>query len=623
MCKVQILGPKGSLDETIKALHAMAVVHIETSRFGSDLDGTFFRKIPLEVGKVRERERLLKIKEELGNLRMLLIETPYSVVAETVDVDSIEGFLSTVKPVEERVKTLHSEKTAYMDELSSIERYGSVLRGFASMVSRLGGLNSFDIVGLTIDKAQTPVLKILEREIGEITSGKFEIYRKDLDEYTIAVVFAYPATFTASVRSLISGESINEIKLPDNYGDLPLMEVIKRMAGRRDALPGLIEDAEFEISVISANWQAKIEAFIDAIDDKVEEIGVLGYCSQTKYTFVIEGWAPSELLAPLIYEFKKLFGEKVVIRELEIKEEETDLIPVYVENPRLIKPFEIFLKALPTPRYGSVDPTPFVALFFPTFFGLIVGDVGYGLVILLLGLYLKKRFRRKEFFRDAAYVGTLCGASAIIFGVVFGELFGDLGEHLGIMHPLIFDRVKAVKPFMLLTLGIGVGHVILGFLIGMGNHLSRGRRKEAAGKFAYILLIISVLFTIGVAGKYLPEGLLTPGLVFMAFSMVLLILMEGLLAPLEFIKTIVNIVSYLRIMAVGMASVIMGVVANQIGGLVGSLILGIVVAGLLHTLNIALAILSPSIQSMRLHYVEFFSKFYEGGGREYKPFRKR
>lgn len=622
MCKVQILGPRGLLDGAIKALHAMAVVHIETSRFGSDLDGTFFRKVPLERDKVSERERLLKIKEELSNLKMLL-KAPYFVAAETVDVDAIEDFFSTVKPVEERVKALHADRTGYADELSSIERYGSVLRGFASMVSRLGGLKSFDIVGLTIDKAQAPVLKILEREIGNITAGQFEIYRKDLDEYTIAVVFAYPATFTASVRSLISGESINEIKLPGNYGELPLMEVIKRMAGRRDALPGLIEDAEFEIATISANWYARIEAFIDAIDDKVEEIGVLGYCSQTKYAFVIEGWAPSDLLGPLTEQFKSLFGEEVVIRELEIKEEETELIPVFVENPRLIKPFEIFLKALPTPRYGSVDPTPFVALFFPTFFGLIVGDVGYGIIILLLGLFLKKKLRDKDFFRDAAYVGTLCGFSAIIFGIVFGELFGDLGEHLGIMHPLVFDRVKSVKAFMVLTVGIGIGHVILGFVIGMGNHIARGRRKEAVGKLAYILLILSMIFTIGVAMKYLPEGLLTPGIVVMAVSMVLLILMEGFLGPLEFIKTIVNIVSYMRIMAVGMASVIMGVVANQIGGLVGSLILGIVVAGILHTLNIALAILSPSIQAMRLHYVEFFSKFYEGGGREYKPFKKR
>ena len=622
MCKVQILGPKGLLDEAIKALHAMAVVHIETSRSGSELDGTFFKRVPLEGDKVRERERLVKVKEELGNLRILL-KSPYSAVAESVDIDRLEDFLITIKPVEERAKILHGEKTGYMDELSSIERYGSVLRGFASMVSRLGGLKSFDIIGLTIDKAQGSVLKLLEQEIGDITCGKFEIYKKDLDEHTVAVVFAYPATFTASVRSLISGESISEITLPDNYGELPLMEVIKRMAERREALPALIESAEREISAISTIWYARIEAFIDSIDDKIEQIGVLGYCSQTRYAFVIEGWAPSETLASLTENFGKLFGEKVIIRELEIKEEETDLIPVYVENPRLIKPFEIFLKALPTPRYGSVDPTPFVALFFPTFFGLIVGDVGYGLVILLLGLFLKKKLRDKEFFRDAAYVGTLCGVSAIIFGIVFGELFGDLGEHLGIMHPLIFDRAKAIKPFMLMTIGIGVGHIILGFLIGMGNHLSRGKRKKAAGELAYILLIISMLFTIGVAGKFLPEGLLKPGLIVMAVSMALLILVEGFLAPLEFIKTIVNIVSYLRIMAVGMASVIMGVVANQIGGLVGSLVLGIVVAGLLHTLNIALAILSPSIQSMRLHYVEFFSKFYEGGGREYRPFKKR
>jgi V/A-type H+-transporting ATPase subunit I len=194
---------------------------------------------------------------------------------------------------------------------------------------------------------------------------------------------------------------------------------------------------------------------------------------------------------------------------------------------------------------------------------------------------------------------------------------------MGILHPIIFDRLKALKTFLVLTLGIGLGHVVLGLLIAIVNYFHRGKPREAVGKLSYLVLVVSFLLILGIALKYIPAGLMTPSLIVLVVSFVVLTAIEGIIGPLEVIRALGNILSYMRIMAVGTASVVMALVANKVAGLAGSLIVGIIAALLIHTLNIFLSILSPTIQSMRLQYVEFLSKFYEGGGRRYEPFKKR
>ena len=163
----------------------------------------------------------------------------------------------------------------------------------------------------------------------------------------------------------------------------------------------------------------------------------------------------------------------------------------------------------------------------------------------------------------------------------------------------------------------------MGVAIGVVNNMMRGKLKEAGARTAYFVSIASLLILIGVMLKFLPASLTTPMALTLLVSFVVLTVLEGVLGPLELLKAMGNILSYLRIMAVGTASVVMALVANRIGELSENIAIGIIAASMIHALNLAISLLSPSIQSMRLQYVEFFSKFYEGGGRKYEPFRKR
>jgi len=131
-----------------------------------------------------------------------------------------------------------------------------------------------------------------------------------------------------------------------------------------------------------------------------------------------------------------------------------------------------------------------------------------------------------------------------------------------------------------------------------------------------VLIIVSLL----AAGGVLPEGFFTPGVVGILLAFPVLVLVEGLMAPLELLSTLGNILSYARIMAVGVASLMLAVVANRMAGAVGSVVVGVLFGLLFHLVNFALAVLSPAVHALRLHYVEFFGKFYSPGGVPYRPF---
>jgi len=622
MARVQILGPKALLDECVKVLHDAAVVHIESAPVEPGPEGEFMARAPIEKDKIEKKLALEKAAEGIKNL-LALLSPPVSWSKPVVQGSAIEGLLEELAPVDKKVRSLRARRERLLEELSALGRYEKLFMGFAPLVSRLGGLKNLDIMGLTVEKRREDVVKLLEDEVAKLTSGSYRIYVKELDDTTIGIVLAYPRQYDIKIRNLLAGKEISEVRLPDEYEDMTLYAAIRSMRKKMDALPAAIRDVEAEIDAISRLWYPTLVALREAVGDALDEIGVLDYARQSHFAFVIEGWAPTESLDTLRRTLADSFGGRVTVREMVVEGREARRVPVQIRNPWFIRPFEVFLGALPSPIYGSVDPTIYVALFFPAFWGLIVGDVGYGAVLLTLALVLRHRLKDKPVFRDLFTVLAVSSVSAIIFGVLFGEFFGDLGEELGILHPIILNRLDSIKALAVVTIAIGVGHVLLGVVIGVVNHIMRGKMKEAGARAAYFVSIVSLLVLLAIMLEFVPSGFMTPVAITLLVSFVVLTVLEGILGPLELLKAMGNILSYLRIMAVGMASVVMALVANRIGELSENIVVGIIAAAMIHMLNLAISLLSPSIQSMRLQYVEFFSKFYEGGGRKYHPFRKR
>jgi V/A-type H+-transporting ATPase subunit I len=297
-------------------------------------------------------------------------------------------------------------------------------------------------------------------------------------------------------------------------------------------------------------------------------------------------------------------------------------VPIALRNPAYFRPFELLTSLLPLPRYASYDPTPFIGIFFPIFFGIILGDAGYGLVLAALALYLRKHFRKDRTVHDGATVLLISSCWTVLFGVLFGEFFGDLPERLFHLQPLVVERRTAIVPMLLFALAIGVAHVLLGLLLGAINAFQRHVRREGLFKVMSIVIIFCILAVLGTYFGVFPAVLTRPVILLILALTPILFFAGGVLAPLELLKSIGNIISYVRITAIGLTSVLLAYVANEVGGMTGDIVTGVVAAGLIHILNIVLGVFSPSIHSLRLHYVEFFSKFIEHGGRKFEPMTK-
>jgi V/A-type H+-transporting ATPase subunit I len=461
----------------------------------------------------------------------------------------------------------------------------------------------------------------------KLQKNQFEIISADIDETTIAAVIVFNKRYTEGVHSLIFSQNVNEVRLPSEYLGKPFNEILELIAQKRTKSIEEMADIDENLVNLSTEWYQELAVLKKVLDDRHQEAGVFGKFGQTEYTFVILGWIPKKYLQQTKDALKDAFGTRVFVNEIDVSPENMDEAPTFYDNPAIVKPFEFLLQMVNAPKYREIDPSPLFALFFPFFFGLMVGDIAYGIIILVFALIVKNRYKMEIWLQHLMNILIISSIPTIFFGFLFGEIFGDFGEHMGWIHPITFlgitwNRVEAIVPMLILAIAIGVFHIFLGLSLGIINALAKKSRKHAIEKAGMIIVVVGLLLVVGGAAGVVPEFLLQVGVVLMIIAVPLIIYGGGFFGVFEIISTVGNILSYARIMAIGMASVILALVANRLGGMMEVAVLGFLIAALLHILNIVLAMFSPFLHSFRLHVVEFNSKFFEGGGRMYKPFRK-
>lgn len=651
MVKIKILGPKSLMSDAINHLHGLGSMHIEEipvsvgTAGGGDISASVDEKPSLALRRIPLRGDIALHRDSL-NEKLHLIETYFKHLTDNIvplskidfpitDEDSVDGFLDT--STVDLVQGLKDfdEQASLKEEALELKNYENLLKGFAPVISRLGGFKNFEIIGLTIDKSKIGVVDLLEDEIKNITGERFEVHKMNLDDRTLGMAIVIASSDSASVRNLLFGEGISELRLPSEYEDLPLVTALKNMALRGESIRLRLGEIHDALDNYSIKYYHNLKACEQVLKDLIEEVGVIKFCAATKLCFIVEGWVPRDCFEGFRKSFAETFSDKILVTLKDFGQDVRDDnvggshggddfsdAPVYIYNIGPIRPFEIFLKAMPTPKYKSIDPTPFIAFFFPAFFGLIVGDVGYGAIIFLLAMLLRFFLKDNMFFKDLMSVFMVASLSAVFFGFLFGELFGDLGHRMHIIEPLWFDRAQALQSFLVLAIGVGIGHVLLGFVLGFVNKLRLGHKKEATGKVLFFFAIILLVLMGLMSKEIIPDDFFDKTLIVFTLLFVGMIFIEGILAPIEFVKAISSILSYVRIMAIGTSSVILATVANTMGANADSVVAGIIIAVTVHIINILISIMSPTIQSMRLQYVEFMDKFYEEGGREYSPFRK-
>jgi V/A-type H+-transporting ATPase subunit I len=624
MSKVQVLGPRRLLTETIHCLQGQGVLQLrslpdEPKTPNDDKDRVKVRRIPLVGAELANERSLEQISHRLHEL-LLILPVPRESTrdgGELPDVTSAE-FPSRLEAVESEIRALNERRLALQEERDVVTRYERLLTALVPLLRALEGTTHVETVGILVRRDRPEALGLVEQEVTRITRGAYTMLSRDVDKEQTGVLLTVPKEFAHELSRLLFEQGITEIRLPERYADQPFITTLGLLLRRSREIPGEIAQVEAGLLRGSGRWSEPLKQAHRTAQDRLARLRAVARCGETEHAFVISGWVPTERCARLTAVVEEAFQGRVSLLEHVIREEEYDAVPVVLRNPALVRPFELLLSLLSPPRYGSIDPTPFLAGFFPLFFGLMLGDVGYGVVALGLVILARAKGWGGETGRKVTTIAVACSLSAIVFGVLFGEVFGELGERIGI-HPILFNRAKAVPTFLGMALGLGGIHVVLGVALGLWTALRQGENEKALAKATTLALILAAFLTILARLGYVPSALGTGALWALGPLLVLLIAIEGVLAPLEIMKTIGNVFSYARLMALGVASVMLAEVANEMAGFF-PIVIGVTVAVLLHAVNFVMGCFSPAIQALRLHYVEFFDKFYRDGGRPYEPF---
>ncbi len=629
MTKIKIVGSREQLSLVVDVLHQLRLVHL--------LDHA---KTPeLDIGSpIGESERiaalLIKIRSLLSTFPASLSEKkPFSGSLETLE-HSITTILEKYTGLQNslaRLQEMIAQKQGALTQLQLLAALGfsaDVLQPYKHLALFIGSVQHIEglyqsISPITTTNHFTSCLHESKWYVGVLVSRQHEAaVEKALQQHGFhASTFSDLSSYHGSVLHHIQKIEIS-------------LDIL-----HKDSTHLLQEREKFMTE--HARFLRSAESFLQKEAEK--SLAPVRF-AETKYAFLIQGWVSSKEYQRLKHALETETEKKVHLEVLPLLPQ--DKIPIILKNLFVVKPFEFFMHLYTLPSYREMDPSFFLFFTFPFFFGMMLGDVGYGLVTFLLFACLWWKLPKG---RNLLAAMMLCSLVTIAFGFVFGEYFGveavseSTGEYLlqwGIpllpeeIHgetvysfPRLLNRLHSYVTVLgntlptILVLGalLGFLHVNLGLFLGFINEVvSHGFKHAFFAKISWYILEFGVALAafagLGMVSLHWGVGL---GVILLAA--VFLFIGEGVQGIVELPALFTNILSYLRLGAVALASVGLAVVVNEElampflekGGIF--IVVGFVILCLGHAINIALGVIGPFLHALRLHYVEFFSKFYKGG----------
>jgi V/A-type H+-transporting ATPase subunit I len=617
MRRLDVVAPRRDARRLLRALHRTGAVHLAPIAEEDRRDVAFRRP-----GGVADP--LARAAASIAELRRAIVapDAPRALVADLWELDDagLVARVGELAAVQTRAAELEAERVRLTAARTRSEGYRSLIDGLQTIVDRLPAIQGYAATAIVVQARYRAVLGLLREELEELTGGRCEVMAADLSNERVGAALLYPQRQAAEVRSLLGGKDLEEVPLPDEFAGLPFTEIERRLVAGLEAAEARTAELEAELVDLGRRHGAQVAALEAVLRDRAAESAALAEALESEHLVVVSGWVPADRVEEVRRTVEAELGPAAAVVERPLRPGEEREAPVAFQNRSVLRPFEELASFVSVPRYGSLDPTPYVAMTLPVFVGLMVGDVGYGLVLLALLALAKRRWPRSSVLSRALPIGVLAGVSTIAFGFLFGELFGEAGARAVGLHPVWLDRREATVEFLVLAIAIGAAQVVVGLVLGMLNALLLRSRSMLLERVAMLVGLVAVALVLGWLAGPLPAALGYLGAAALVAAVAVLVATLGLAGPIELVGTVGNILSYARLMAIGLASVMLAVVANELGALTDNLLVGGLVALLLHSLNIALGFFDSSIQGLRLHYVEFFSKFVVPGGVRFAPF---
>jgi V/A-type H+-transporting ATPase subunit I len=649
MTRAVVVGSIESLDVTIECLYELGILHLidftkqdEEFKLGQPLPKA--SDASQKLLKLRSMIRALEIEEHRPEEKLPLkdIKRKLEQAMVTLDLNT-----SSKAEAKQKILSLIREKEADIKALEPIRTFGVPVEDY-------DGYESISVFAGTCRQDPEEILnsKIKDFEL-------LKLARKS--DFAIALFVRNEERLEAT--RILAEHGFQETKLPKLKGD---------PAKLTNELRVEIADLEKDLKRIEKDMESIRKQFAGFIIASEEHLAIEVLKAETPLriatssnSFVIDGWIPTSRVDEVQTALDSLCCGLSFVEK--IPPEKEDEPPVKLKNPKPLRPFEFFISLVSTPKYEEIDPTLILFITFPLFFGFMVGDLGFGAGLIVLGAVIRLKIKG---YPDLLKLGTIiiaAGLTASIFGLfVYGEAFGipfhppssNLDEYsweslVNIpLHPAL-EKMHDVLELLALAVIAGWLHLTIGFVFGFFNNI-RHNWKHALAKIAWIIILLGMFTMLMSIGDYPPETnklmqstILSPlhpelrydlagievaysALVLIAVGIPILIVTEGGQALMEVIGLFTNLISYARLAALAVGKGAMAFAFNSMllpiifggGGAVGVVIAVLAVVALVVVqlfFVFFLGSLSAGIQAMRLNYVEFFLKFFEGGGTDFKP----
>ena len=642
MRKIRIVTLDKYIAPTVDALHAQGLVQI------SDISDSI-QQDP-ELAELVTPAKATKYSGKLSSLLMKtngISELLGNSLSEGHGIkDTLMSFISPDMPVQKKVEDLDTEafiakaeetlsevgsKTHVIEgKLAALDSETSELKSNKSLANLLSNFD-MDLALLKDSKYTSTTVGRINVESASEIKTKLSNLTDELDMFTVPsddknyviIVVVTLKEFSDEVYSTLRKFEFEKIEIGNVEGNP--QQIISNADARLSTIESERAAVKSELRVVAEQWDDEILALKEQLENEKEKNDILSAFVKTKDSYMLEAWVPVKDTEKVEQLVEKSSEGHCAFELIEVEGTDDEDVPVLQQNGWYAKPFEYLVDMYSPVRYNEIDPTIFVAIMFPIFFGFCLTDAVYGLVVSAIGVVLLRGMGKLNKTMNAfGWILIWSGLWAVILGLLTNGFIGDFPERLaGFRLPTVFAPVEAFKH------AIGVIYTNIGFIIGAIDNFRYGNKKEAIGsQLCWFVLEAGVIF---LAAGYLMPAI---GMIGYAIGGVLVIACIGMLVysggaygVMDIFGFMGDILSYARLLALCLATGGIAMTVNILAQMLNNMVpyAGIVLAILIfifgHIANFAFQVLGAFINALRLNYVEFFSQFFMGGKDKFEAFK--